>query len=461
MPADDPILANHEPVVEIPVSTASRAGFRPTRRMWLYLAAVAIMYGSGLIYAYVHGLSIRSLYLYGLLQPPGIAGEEARLAEIATPLSWNIPQVLWFIYIKAAAVLVELFQYWIVGMLIAAALVVFVSWEKVKARMGYGGLKANFLATTAGAVIPICSCGIVPVLAGMVEAGIPLGPTMAFLISAPMLNVPTVFMTAGVLGWPLAVGRILATFGIALAVGEVLSRWQRKHRNPRRFLKIHIPPRLSPDLQQFAFRFGMLAVKHPDGVRAEQLGADSDAKLERLEEGGLVERTRAGLWMLAENEATRIKNVGACAVLPMGDAASGNLGQRFAEMFRMGLRLFIQLNGYLLLAVLIAGAIKVVLPTSLITEWVGGKALNSVLVTSVIAVLAYVCTYVEVPTALALMSKGMGPGSTLAYLLGGPGLSLPSIAMLSGVFRLKVLALYVGLSFLGCVAAGYIYNLVV
>lgn len=326
------------------------------------------MYGSGLIYTYVHGLSIRSLYLYGMLQPPGITGEEARLAEIATPLSWNIPQVLRFIYIKAAAVLVDLFQYWIVGMLIAAALVVFVSWEKVKARMGYGGLKANFLATTAGAVIPICSCGIVPVLAGMVEAGIPLGPTMAFLISAPMLNVPTVFMTAGVLGWPLAVGRILATFGIALAVGEVLSRWQRKHRNPWRFLKIHIPPRLSPDLQQFAFRFGMLAVKHPDGVRAEQLGADSEAKLERLEEGGLVERTRGGLWMLVGNEATHIKNVGACAVLPMGDAASRNLGQRFAEMFRMGLRLFIQLNGYLLLAVLIAGAIKVVLPTSLITE---------------------------------------------------------------------------------------------
>ena len=59
------------------------------------------------------------------------------------------------------------------------------------------------------------------------------------------------------------------------------------------------------------------------------------------------------------------------------------------------------------------------------------------------------------------MSKGMGPGSTLAYRLGGPGLSLPSITMLSGVFRPKVLALYVGLSFLGCVAAGYIYNLVV
>lgn len=65
----------------------------------------------------------------------------------------------------------------------------------------------------------------------------------------------------------------------------------------------------------------------------------------------------------------------------------------------------------------------------------------------------------EVPTALALIHKGMGGGATLAYLLGGPGLSLPSIAMLSGVFKPKVLALYVGLSFIGCVIAGYVFNL--
>jgi hypothetical protein len=184
-----------------------------TRRQKLYLLLVIMLYLSGLIYVALKGLSIGSLYMYGLLQPPGLTGEEARMAEIATPVSWDLPRVAWYIYIKGAAVLVELFQYWVVGMLIAGALVVFVSWEKVKQRMGFGGFKANLLATTAGAVIPICSCGIVPVLAGMVQAGIPLAPTMAFLVAAPMLNVPTVFMTAGVLGWPLAVGRIIATHG--------------------------------------------------------------------------------------------------------------------------------------------------------------------------------------------------------------------------------------------------------
>lgn len=113
----------------------------------------------------------------------------------------------------------------------------------------------------------------------------------------------------------------------------------------------------------------------------------------------------------------------------------------------------------MVLAVIIAGAIKVLLPTKVVVILVGGSSLNSVLVAALIAVLAYVCTYVEVPTALALIHKGMGGGATLAYLLVGPGLSLPSIAMLSGVFKTRVLALYVGISFIGCVIAGYVFNL--
>ncbi len=446
------------PIHHQPAARPTPDRFRPTPRMWIYLAAVVGMYASVLVYAHFHGLSISSIFLHGVLQPSGLTGEEARFTEIETPLSWNIPQVLWYVYIKGAAVLVELFQYWVVGMLIAGSLIVFVSWEKIKGKMEYGGLKANLLAASAGAVIPICSCGVVPVLAGMVGAGIPLGPTMAFLIAAPMLNVPTVFITAGVLGWPMALARVVATLGIALAVGQVLARWQRRHRSPRQFLKIRVAPKLSAELQQFAFQFGLLASRQAEGVRPDQLGPDAESQLIRLEEAGIAEPTADGRWRLAQAETAEVKDVGGCAILPEGDVAGRTLLQKCGDMFRMATRLFIQLNGYLLLAVLIAGAIKVVVPTDLVTDWVGGTAMNSVLVASVVAAIAYVCTYVEVPTAMALMSKGMGPGATLAYLLGGPGLSLPSIAMLSGVFRPRVLVLYAGVSFLGCVAAGLLYN---
>ncbi len=429
---------------------------KPNRKELFYLLIVALFYGIGVTYVYMNDLSFEALFFYGLLQPQGISGEAARIVEIDTPLSWNIPQVAWFVFIKGAAVLVELFQYWIVGMLIAGALVVFVSWERVKQKMGYGGFKANMMATTAGAVIPICSCGIVPVLAGMVQSGIPLGPTMAFLIAAPMLNIPTIFMTAGVLGWGMAVGRIVATFGIALGVGQVLSFWQRKHKHLRTFLKMAVAPKLSPELQKFAFQIGTKLLKNPDGLSIEEIGVDKQAKLAQLEEAGLVERDEIGRWKLVVADASAPQN--ACFVLPVGDVQR-TFGQKIRETIRTAYDFFLQLNYYLVLAVVIAGAIKVLIPTSLIVSFVGGESLNSVFIASVVAVLAYVCTYVEVPTAVALMSKGMGGGATLAYLLGGPGLSLPSIAMLSGVFKPRVLVLYVAVSFVGCVIAGYLYNI--
>jgi len=416
------------------------------------------IYLTGVLFVITQNLSLGALFKYGLLQSKGITGIEARLTEIKTPLSWNIFEVLWFILIKGSAVLVELFQYWIVGMLIAGALVAFVPWEKVKKKMGTGSFGSNFVATTAGAIIPICSCGIVPVLAGMVEAGIPLGPTMAFLVAAPMLNVPAVFITAGVLGWRLAIGRILGTFGIALAVGQTISVWQKKDRFLRNFVKLGITPNLSPDLQKFAFSVAMNLANNAGGLPTEKLAADEEDKLFMLGEAGILIRDKNGLWALPETSQTSSNPTGACFVLPTGDNIA-SFQERMKRMIITAWDFFLQLNYYLVLACLIAGAIKVLIPTSVVVNLVGGKALNSVVIASFIAVLAYVCTYVEVPTALALIQKGMGGGSTLAYLLGGPGLSLPSIAMLSGVFKRKVLALYVGLSFIGCVIAGYVFNL--
>ena len=104
---------------------------KPNRKESFYLIIVLLLYVSALVFVCSSNLSIGALFKYGLLQPKGVTGEEARLTEIETPLSRNMPQVLWFIYIKGAAVLAELFQYWVVGMLIAAALVDFVPWEKV------------------------------------------------------------------------------------------------------------------------------------------------------------------------------------------------------------------------------------------------------------------------------------------------------------------------------------------
>lgn len=425
------------------------------KKQLFFLVVVIVLYALAVSYVAVNDLSWSGMFKAGLLQSKGIEGLEARVKEIDNPPLWNIPFVIWYIILKGAALLVELLPYWLIGMLISGVLVVFVSWEAVRKKMGYGGFKANLMATGAGSVIPICSCGIVPVLVGMLEAGVPLGPSLAFLIAAPMLNIPTVFLTAGLLGKKLALARIIGVFAIAMSVGTIVSWWQ-KRGGLKHLIKIYVKPNLSPEVQKFSYQIGVKLATKPEGITLEEAGTENLDKLKELEEAGLIEQTKEGKWKLVNRDMSAHQN--ACFVLPQ---ASENLtfGKKVIKTFKISWDLFLQLNYYLVLAVLIAGVIRVLVPTSLIVNFIGGKALNSVLIASLVAVLAYVCTYVEVPTAMALIAKGMGPGATLAYLLGGPGLSLPSIMMLSAAFRRKLLALYVGLSFIGCVVAGYVFNL--
>lgn len=212
-----------------------------------FLISVIILYALAVWYVAVNDLSWSGMFKAGLLQPKGISGLDARVVEIENPPLWNVPLVVWYIILKGAALLVELLPYWLIGMLIAGSLVVFVSWEAVKKKMGYGGFKANLMATGAGSIIPICSCGIVPVLVGMLEAGVPLGPSLAFLIAAPMLNIPTVFLTAGLLGKKLALARIIGVFAIAMGVGAIVSWWQ-KRGGLKNLIKIYVKPNLSPEV---------------------------------------------------------------------------------------------------------------------------------------------------------------------------------------------------------------------
>lgn len=46
----------------------------------------------------------------------------------------------------------------------------------------------NVLAASLGIVTPFCSCSAVPLFIGFLSAGVPLGVTFSFLISAPMVN---------------------------------------------------------------------------------------------------------------------------------------------------------------------------------------------------------------------------------------------------------------------------------
>lgn len=61
-------------------------------------------------------------------------------------------------------------------------------------------LLAHLFASIFGAVTPFCSCSSIPLFIGFIEAGIPFGVAMSFLITSPMINEIAMLVLAGILG---------------------------------------------------------------------------------------------------------------------------------------------------------------------------------------------------------------------------------------------------------------------
>ena len=91
----------------------------------------------------------------------------------------------------------------------------------------------NILAALLGVVTPFCSCSAVPLFVGFVTAGVPLGVTFSFLISAPMINEIALVMLFGMFGWKVAGLYMGVGLLIAIVAGWILGRLHmEKHIEP-------------------------------------------------------------------------------------------------------------------------------------------------------------------------------------------------------------------------------------
>lgn len=82
----------------------------------------------------------------------------------------------------------------------------------------------NILAALLGIVTPFCSCSAVPLFIGFVTAGVPLGVTFSFLISAPMVNEIALGLLYGLLGWKVAAIYLGTGLSVAIIAGWVIGR---------------------------------------------------------------------------------------------------------------------------------------------------------------------------------------------------------------------------------------------
>ncbi len=137
---------------------------------------------------------------------------------------------------------------WIVaGVLIAAVLRVYIGGERLRRMFGGTGWQRFFLAWAAGLILPVCSLGVIPILAELHRVGIRRGPLLTFAISAPLFN-PISLAYAMTLANPTA---IVAFVACSLVI-SVFVGWAWECLFPQTPLENRDDPPFAPGIKRIA-----------------------------------------------------------------------------------------------------------------------------------------------------------------------------------------------------------------
>jgi uncharacterized membrane protein YraQ (UPF0718 family) len=113
---------------------------------------------------------------------------------------------------------------------------------------------------------------------------------------------------------------------------------------------------------------------------------------------------------------------------------------------------------YILIGVGIGSVIHGYIPEDLINKILGDNNPFSVLIATVLGIPMYADIFGTLPIAEALVLKGVGIGTVLAFMMAVTALSLPSIILLKKVVKTKLLIMFIGIVTAGIIITGYLFN---
>ena len=131
-------------------------------------------------------------------------------------------------------------------------------------------------------------------------------------------------------------------------------------------------------------------------------------------------------------------------------------GTKAERIIRYAVRIFKQMFPYLLLGAAIGALIHGFLPADFVLMVAGPDNLFAIPLAALIGIPLYIRAETILPIGAALIAKGMGLGSVVALLIGGAGLSIPEITMLSAMFQKKLLWVFIAVIFCAAVLTGVI-----
>lgn len=373
------------------------------------------------------------------------------------------------------------------------------------------------VASVSGTILAVCSCTVLPLFGSIYMRGAGLGPAIAFLYSGPAINVLAIVLTARVLGWQLGVARAVGAVGFSVIAGLLMQLIFSKEERAKAAVLKEIDFDESTDesrpLWQVALFFvsmvGILVFANW-GRPLETTGVWYAIFKAKWGITALFALLMCGcVWQFFK---VRLVWIG-LAILPAVVAAAafpgyptaafvagsiGVAGLTFvgsAELTEWRGRSWVfakQIIPLLFGGVLAAGFFlgspegkdAGIVPNVWIQALVGDSpdALLALLgrggegvagwlgvvwplwtnfFASIAGALMYFATLTEVPILRGLIDSGMGQGPTLALLLSGPALSLPSMLVINSILGPKKTLTFVGLVVVMATISGVVYGVIV
>lgn len=318
----------------------------------------------------------------------------AGLLALVAVLDWpNLPTVSLF----ALAAFLSTLKYIIFAVLLIAGLKAAGAETMIASAFKGREIRMIFVAAMFGGLAPFCSCEVIPFISGLLILGAPLSAVMAFWLSSPLIDPPTLFITAGALGWPFAIGKAVAAVSLGIFGGFLV---------------------------KLVARTGAFANPLKAAVSAGCGCGPSPVS----------GQPKWAFWQEAERRLVFKREFITNAMF-------------LAKWLAMA---------YVLEALLVS-----YVPSELIAKVVGGEGLLPIITAAFVGMPAYLNSYVAPPLLAGLMTQGMSAGAAMSFMIAGAVSSVPAMAAVWSLVRPQVFALYLALGILGAIIAGVVFQLVI
>ena len=294
----------------------------------------------------------------------------------------------------------EMSPFLLLGFLLAGLMHAFIPGQIYSRYLAKPTFSSVLYAALFGIPLPLCSCGVIPTAMSLRKEGASKGAVSSFLIATPQTGVDSIIATYSLMGLPFAIARPIIAFVTALFGGQMVNMVK----DPSPAL-----PREGEESQ------------HNKPVEAHcECGCGHNHEHSHEHEHSFIGKLKEAL------------------------------SYAFLEMME-------DIGKWLMIGLIVAGLITVLVPDSFF-EVFKDNSLASMLLVLAFAIPMYLCATGSIPIAVALMLKGLTPGSALVLLMAGPACNMASILVINKVMGRKTLITYLASIIAGAVGFGLVID---